>query len=55
MKKFLINLVLGQVIDLAIAALKTLAMKSSSKVDDALVDTVAGEKENIIAEIKAAL
>jgi len=55
MKKFLINWVLEQVIDLAIAALKTLAMKSSSGVDDALVNTVAAEKENIISEIKAAL
>ena len=55
MKKFLIGWVLEQVIDLAISALKTLAMKSSSQVDDKLVTTIAGEKESIIAEIKSSL
>ena len=55
MKKFLIGLVLEQVIDLALSALKRLAMKSSSNVDDALVLTLAAEKDTIIAEIKAEL
>lgn len=54
-KKFLINWLLPMVIDQLIAALKSLSMRSSNTVDDALADTVERERDNIINEIKANL
>ena len=51
MKKFLIGLVLDSVFNALIAALQKAAMRSSSKVDDKLVEVIAAEQDEIKAEL----
>lgn len=55
MKKMLINWLLPAFVDMTIHALKSMAAKSDNTVDDMLVDTVARERDKLIAEIKANL
>lgn len=51
MKKFLIGLVLDSVFNALIGALQKAAMRSSSDVDDKLVQVIANEQDEIKAEI----
>ena len=55
MKSLIIKWVLPSVIDFLIAALKNLAMKSDNQIDDALVNTIAGNRDRVIEEIKQSL
>lgn len=52
MKKILINWLLPTIIDALIGALKGLSKQSDNTIDDALVDTVAANRDSIITEIK---
>ena len=54
-KKMLMNWLLPVVIDTLIAALQMLSKKTTSAVDDKVVDTVMAERDQIISEIKASL
>lgn len=52
MKKFFVGLVIDAVFDALIKSLRTLARKSSSKVDDKLVDVIVASRADLISEIK---
>ena len=55
MKKFLINMLLETVFDMLIMALTKQAKKSSSTVDDQVVEIIADNRDSLIADIKKAL
>lgn len=55
MKKMIINWLLPQVIDLAIAALVKLAHMSDNTIDDEMVGTLIANQDKLISEIKANL
>lgn len=55
MKKIIINLLLDSIIDLIFLALKRLANKTDSQVDDALIKTLVRERDQMTDEIKSAL
>ncbi len=51
MKKFLIGLLLDSIFNALIGALQKAAMRSTSKVDDKIVEVIAAEQDEIKAEI----
>lgn len=55
MKKFLIGLVIETIFDMLILALTKQAKKSSSTVDDQVVEIIADNRDSLIADIKKAL
>lgn len=53
MKKLLINWLLPTLLDALIGALQGLSKKSDNTIDDALVATVAANRDKLITEIKS--
>ncbi len=51
MKKFLVGLLLDSIFNALIGALQKAAMRSSSKIDDKIVEIIANEQDEIKAEI----